>query len=300
MEDNITSSFSRKILIQGSIIEEQTLRKLDDDSRKALHENPTDNSDLTIALIVTETDGNKSKFESLEKFLGYYHSVRNQIQDLRLDYSSSRGRIDIFFDRDGEIVVSSYGPAKEFHFVSDGILRELKHCDPQYNWLVKLLAFSQTPRKLLSFFILPLSLMILFLIYYYFYAVQIGVDVDPALLYQDNSYLHDVEQAIKSDDISTKIDTLLRGQLKGFTNVSEVLEDTKYMIGVLAITIMIIIVIVTSLRYFSKLYPRTFFAIGQGAVTLTKLERKREIWTVTIGIAFIVNLIAGILVAFVS
>lgn len=300
MEENNKSSFSRNVSIQGSVIDEPTLRRIDEYSQTALRENQTDTTSLEIVCVASDPDGNVSKFESLDELLGHYSRVREKIRDLRIDYRSPQGRIEVFFGQDGDIDVTAYGPVKDFHFVSEGIARELKNCDPGYNWLAKFLAFSRTPRRFLGTLILPLSLFLLYQIYYYYYAIQIGVDVDPGLLYEGNSYYQDVENAIKSDDLSLKLDTLLKGQLKGFTNVSEVLESTQFNMGASAVSLVLVIVFIILLRSFSNAYPRSFFAIGLGVEALSKLERKRDIWIAGVGIAFMVNLIAGLLVAFVS
>lgn len=300
MDENNKSSFSRKVSIQGSVIDEATLRGIDEVSKTALGEDQRDAALVKIACVASDSDGNVSKFDSLEELLNHYRRVRDRIHDLRIDYRSPQGRIEVFFDHDGEIDLTAYGPTRDFHFVSEAIVRELRNCDPGYNWLAKFLAFSKTPRRILGTLILPLSFFLLFQIYYYYSATQIGVNVDPGLLYEGNSYYQDVENAIKTDDLSTKLDTLLKGQLKGFTNVSEVLEDTQYTIGASAVSLVVVLVLILLLRSFSNAYPRSFFAIGLGIETLSKLERKREIWVAGVGIAFMVNLIAGFVVAFVS
>ena len=64
---------------------------------------------------------------------------------------------------------------------------------------------------------------ILNLIGYSFYANNVGVDIDPNIIPKGNEYYIQVENALKSDDISEKINILLLAQLKSFTNVQDIL-----------------------------------------------------------------------------
>lgn len=295
--DDTRSTFSRELKLLGYVVDEPALRRVDAYSTQALAKELEADANITQSCVASTKNEGSAKFESVDALIAHFAESREIIKDLRIDYQTAKQRIEVFFDGDGTIKFSAYGPAPEFHFVAEGLDRVLKQCDPDYHWLARMIAFSRKPRRLLAFFIPLLSVVLLSQSFYYFYATRIGVDINPALLYEDNTYYQDVERAIESPSLEDKLDTLLKGELKGFTNVTQVLETTQLVIGALVAALVVLGLGIAALRSFSNAYPRAFFAIGLANQQLSKLERKREVWAIGVAIAFAVNLVAGSIVA---
>lgn len=133
---------------------------------------------------------------------------------------------------------------------------------------------------------------------YYFYAKNVGVNIDPTIIPDGNTFYQEVEKALKSDSLSRKIDVLLISNLKDFTNVQDILERQKRYIGILLFSLTIILIAFFVLKTFSNLYPLALYSFGRQKEFLTKLRRKRDIWEVGVLLAFIVNIIAGLVIAF--
>jgi hypothetical protein len=126
----------------------------------------------------------------------------------------------------------------------------------------------------------------------------VGVNIDPSLIPSGNTYFQEVEQALKSDSLSRKLDVLLMAQLRSFRNVQDVLDLLEGLIVFSLIALSIIAVSMLLLRVIARLYPLSFFAFGHQREVLSKLQHKREIWGVAVLLAFIVNVIAGLLITF--
>jgi hypothetical protein len=295
------STVSREVEIIGYVLDEPSLRRMDEYARASLSNDSAGDSPIELDCVASTKNSITLHFKSVKMLLDHFSRTKDLIKELGLDYQvSNAGRINIFFHDDVRIRFIAYGPTPNSEFIAEGLTRELKNCDPHYNWLARLLAFSWAPQWWLTFLIVPLSFFLLAEGFYYVYASRIGVNVDSSLLYEGNTYYQDVERAITSSSIEDKLDVLLKGHLKGFTNVSAVLENTQVLIGTAAIALFGMVLLLVALRSYSSAYARAFFALGLGTEQLRRLERKRDIWVIAVAIAFVVNLVAGLLVAFVS
>lgn len=292
------STFSTEVELVGYVVDEPALARLDRYLKSSLLGDTSGTDDIDVLCVTSGPEDKSSSFHGIDELINHYQLTRETIHDLRLDYSCERGRIEIFFESDGTVEMSAYGPTRDFHFVSEGLVREIKGLAPEYNWPAKLFGFSRLPRRLLISLVPFVSFFLLSQVVYYYYATNIGVDVSAELLYDDNSYYQDVERAIRSSEVDVKLDVLLRGQLKGFTNVSEVLVRTRFLIIGAVAALIAVFACATGLKSYASAYSRSFFAVGLAVDRLRALERKREIWVVGVAIALIVNIVAGLIVAF--
>jgi hypothetical protein len=298
-QDSTRSTFTRSIELAAYLIDEPFLKGVDTFVRESCSGLSDGSKPLSLSCMVQTTDDGSCTFNSIDELLSHFARSRELIRELRLDYRAERGeRIEITFPPQKVVDFSAYGDSPKFHFLADGLARELRRSDANFHWLARTLAFSRVPRRILASLIPLVSWLLLLAVGYYFHAKKVGVDVDPKLLYDDNTYYQDVERAIKSESTDEKLNILLRGELKNFRNVTVVIGQIKRQIAVLSIALLLIAAGLLAIRSISSAYPRSFFAIGHGVERLRKLERKREIWIVGVVIAFIINLAAGLLVAF--
>ena len=206
--------------------------------------------------------------------------------------------LTISFQNDGEVEVSGYSQSVDFDYRIDQIIRELKRCEQDYNWLESNFAVSDKLKRLLLRFLSLLFFVLVALSLYIFYAKGVGVDIsDAQLVPQGNNYYQEVENAIKDGDITKKLDTLLIAQLKGFANVTDIITNTLVQIKYVSIVTTIVLILFLAVKNISNLYPLAYFEFGDFINDLIKIKRKREIWGVVVILGFIVNITAGMLVA---
>jgi hypothetical protein len=205
-----------------------------------------------------------------------------------------------FFRNYGKIGVSAYSNALDFQFHIDRLFREIQKCKQEYSWFVrKFIIERDLPRNVLNWLFIC-SFLLLFFAGYYFYALKVGVNIDPTFIPSGNEYFQEVEQAIRSDDIARKLDVLLLSQLKGFTNVQDVLQRQQTLIIFTLIVLAIAVVLYFLARFVENLYPTAFFEFEPQKKILVDIQRKRDIVWAGIVIGFIVNVIAGLIIAFFS
>lgn len=87
------------------------------------------------------------------------------------------------------------------------------------------------------------------------------------------------------------------GQLKGFSNVTDIITRTSVQIKYVSIVTTIVLILFLAVKNISKLYPLAYFEFGDFINNLIKIKRKREIWGVVVILGFLVNITAGMLVA---
>lgn len=296
-----STTFSREVELIGYVLDEATLRRVDQYARASLRPDSSAGATIDSDCAAITRDGATLRFKSVDALLAHFETAKDLIEKLGLDYyAKDSGRISVFFDDDGTIRFTAYGPTPNTEFVAEGLTREIKNCDPHYHWLARFIAFSRRPQWWLATLLVPVSFLLIAFIAYYFYASRVGVNVDQSLLYEGNTYYQDVERAISSKSIEEKLNILLKGQLKGFTNVSAVLANTQARIGTVVVVLIGMVLLLLALRSYAAAYPRAFFSLGPASDQLHRLERKRELWIVGVGLAFVINVAAGLFVAFLS
>ena len=109
------------------------------------------------------------------------------------------------------------------------------------------------------------------------YAKNAGVDIaDIGIVPDGNTYYKNVEDAIKDDDLNLKINTLLMGELKGFSNVTDIISRYTIYIRYVSIATIIVLLLFIVIRHISNLYPLTSFEIGDEIEKLKKIKRKEN------------------------
>jgi hypothetical protein len=132
----------------------------------------------------------------------------------------------------------------------------------------------------------------------YIYAQRVGVNVDdPTVIPVGNEYLRRAALALKSHDVNVKLDALLSAQLAGFTNVRDYLASDYRQIVRALIGIAVCVIVLLGFKQMIKLYPKSLFLFGGETRKLEHLQNQRQIWGICIVLAFIANVLAGLVVA---
>lgn len=296
---DLTTKVSKTFDIAGYVLDREILNRIDLISKQAVSDAEDVNFErLKIVYWATAYDGNMLKFEIVEALITYLDTELVKLKSLSLQYVlPEKSGINIVFQPKGKIELSAYSNALDFQFNLDRINREIRRCDQEYGWWVRTFVFKSFIRRLLVYGISFFSIFLLYNVWFYIYARNVGVNVDPSVIPSGNTYFQTVEEALKSDDPNKKLNVLLIGQFRNFTNVRDILSQQEKYIAFCLIGLAIATVLALVLRAISRLYPPSFFEFGDQKSVLIRLNRKREIWGITIIIGFVVNVIAGLVLA---
>lgn len=299
-DEHDPSAFEREFDFDAYMIDEPLLTRLDELARNTLIRTAED--PLLTSCIATGPADESFRFSSVSELKDHFDRTRIAIQELRIDYRAGQQRVLLSFPEKklgkGAIRLVAFGKTPDIDFTVEAFARELQHAGAAYHWIIRGLVFHAAPKRLLATALFGLSFLLLFQVLYYAYATKIGVNVDPHLLSPGNEYFKDVERAIKSSSIDEKLDVILRGELQSFENVSEVLTRARGRIVGASLGLVVLSVLSFCLRAFSNCYPRTFFKIGLARERWARLERARDVWLIGVGIAFVVNIVSGLIIAF--
>jgi hypothetical protein len=290
----------------GYVVAEDCLNQIDSISSTAVtpsHDDDDDTDDgpprpTLTSYAATFTASSRIVFTSLESLLDHARKQPDELRELNLRYlCQNEAGINLAFRRNGRIELSAYSREIDFQFHLDRIRNELLALKPDYALPIRMFVFSPWARRLAFASASLLSMVVFCLLAYFLLAKQIGVNVDPKLLTPGMGFAQDIERAIKSPDLENKLNTLLRTQLRGFSNVSDVFIRVRAQLFYATFFLCLSFIIIFILRRLRFLYPRAFFAVGRHVKSLEKLERRRDIWNLVIVVGLLVNLAAGILLA---
>ena len=165
----------------------------------------------------------------------------------------------------GTIDMEAYGSTAEFFFKAESVLEAAKKSKVDY-WSPTRAIFFQFRNRIVSAIVAVLVISLAYLCFeswYYFYAKEVGVNIDQTLVPTGNSYFKQVESALKSSDVTVKIDTLLKAQLRSFSNVSVVLDRSKFILKILLFVFPFSVLALLGFVSTAKLYPRAYFALSE-------------------------------------
>ncbi|MDQ3820819.1 MAG: hypothetical protein M3362_24465 [Acidobacteriota bacterium] len=293
---------SETLIIPGYVLNEDILERIDAISKQAVIGTVDSNTEkVQIGYWGANEAGHTLKFETPESLISTLDSEDMQLKSISLQYIvPDQSGINVGFLPKGKIELSAFGNALDFQFNIDKLLREIRRCDQEYGWLIRTFIIRSKTRRMLSTAVLLLSLFLFFNIGYYLYALKVGVNIDPSVIPSGNTYFKEVEAALKSADISKKLNVLLVAQLRDFSNVQDVLILHRRLIIFSVIALSIAAVFILILRAIIRLYPLSFFAFGRQKEVLLRLHRKREIWGIAVILGFVVNVVAGLVVALIT
>lgn len=294
------TKISRSINMLGYILDANIIQKIDDISKQTLSVRENDHQ-TEIVYSFTSKTGGLMKFDSIENFLSYINSECVGYLSISLQYLDlGEAGINIEFSHKGKVELSAFSGAPDFQFNIDSLIREIQKCEEEYNWFIRKFILNKDLSGILLNIIIGFSLLLLVSIGYYFYALQVGVNIDPSVIPNGNEYYYQVEKAIKSEDINDKLNVLLIAQLKSFINVQNILQRQQQLNTILLISLAILLVLYFLSKYVSNLYPPAIFDFEPQRQTLTEIYHKRDIFWVSVIIGFIVNIVAGLLITLVK
>jgi hypothetical protein len=277
------------------LLGEELLSQIDELSRTIIsHDNPEIiESSYSIRMLEHQDIG----FDSFSDLLKTVKSEPQLIHSIEITHTiKEKSGIRVLFGQKGLVSLSGFSNLPSFDFEVERLRELITRSREDYNWFIRLLASARF--LFLTFSTLIVVSVLLFgSIGYYFYATRVGINIDPALIPNGNQYFAQVADALKSNDTNKKLDILLRAQLRYFTNVKDVLIETRHNIFIELFIIFFLIVLVIVRKIIVRLYPRSFFLFGHNEKVFQVLQTKRQVWGIAIGVAFVVNLAAGLLVA---
>jgi len=262
-------------------------------SRIFSHDN---NSLITAAYIAILQNGKEEIFASLEDLANYENADSANIVSLRAEFECRPKRLVIWFQEDGTIHFQVFASRNERIELNGSLGQQLKSYNPNYSGFVKMIIVDKMFQRLATALAIVLSVCLVVLIVSYAYARAEGINVDPRVL--PSNYLKQVESAIKSSNIQEKLDTILMSNFQGFTNVTDLYPHFLRGIRISIIGFILFSGMAWIVSYLRRLYPVAFFSVGAQIEKLSRIEKRREIWMVAIVLGFMVNLAAGIVIAF--
>lgn len=294
---NVTK-ISKIFSIPGYILDSNTLGKINENSLGIVNKHKK-RKKIEKAFWITNQQGEVIKFDTFEKFFSFANSEKDTFLGVTLKYIVvGEVGISIEFTNKGKIELSAYGNAIDFQFDIDQLIREIQKCDQEYNGFIKNFIIKRDLSRLFVLLISLISFLLLYSIGFYFYASNVGVNINPNVIPNGNEYFKQVERAIQSDDLSEKLNVLLTSQLKGFANVQDILQRTQTFSVFLLTSLAIAIILFFLFKYIKKLYPLAFFEFEANKKILSDIYRKRDIVWVGVILGFVVNIIAGLAIAF--
>lgn len=293
------SKISETFDIPGYVLNKEILERVDTIANQAVR-GSTESSNVQTIYWIKVTDKDMRRFETLNDLLQHLDSEPLDISSISLQHIVPvHAGINLQFQRDGTIDSSAYSNSVDFQFNMDRLSREIKRCDQDYNWFIRTVVLKYPISRIIGMLVVLFSIFLLSDVGYYFYAQNAGVNVDPSLIPSGNEHYQKVEEAIKSKDISQKMNILLSAQLRNFKNVKEILIEQQKRIHYIIIGIIVTTILYFITKFFNNLYPLAYFAFTPQLQRLSEINRKREIVWVAVIISFILNLVAGIAVPFI-
>ena len=283
--------------VYGFCVDRSGLARLDNCVKSVLQFQNA-GSVVQAELVLSTSEATKT-FANIDELTAALTSNKSLVKWFALRYQSQGDAIEVSFQMDGHIVITGYSDRDAAALKLEQIEQEARSLDQEYGPIITWFISSRNVRSVVSSIVAGACFSLLVNIVFYIYAINVGVDIDPSVVPSGNQYFLEVEEALKSSDSSLKLDVLLRGQLKGFANVSTILQRTLSWIVYSAAFAVAGVAGVFLLVYMKKIYPAGFLSLGSNERKLQSFVRQREILIVGIIVAFIVNIAAGLVLAFV-
>ncbi|MCX5919418.1 MAG: hypothetical protein NTX30_22430, partial [Deltaproteobacteria bacterium] len=247
--------------------------------------------------LVFFTNGETCRFDNTDDLLTHPNVEPEVITGLEISKgSSNQAQVNVLLEPDGDVTLDITGPTHVVDGAAHSLRQRLVAIDQRYSWAARFFILNPRPRRIASMFAVSSFLLLSFFVGMYVYALVVGVNVNPGLIPKGMSYYQRVEDAINSSDLGKKLNVLLIGNYRGFTNVSDFLVIYRSRIGYCIFAFVILSFAAWVSRHLTRYYPRAYFALGKQIDHMKKIEKGREMWVIGIFIAFFVNLAAGFLI----
>lgn len=298
MEEAKTSKIYKELNISGYIVDEDLLKRVDEVCAVAIAGSEGDDKPGVPRYMVLR-GRDEMVLKSLDGLVKELDRSPKNVRTVTLRRTLQRkAGIDVVLSDEGEIRISGFSRSPDFGYNVERLHELLLTSREEHSWVVRAIVdLSFVYRGLIYILLGILSVVLLVSVGYYFYATRIGVNIDPSLIPKGNEHLQKVADALKSTDLLQKLDALLLADLAGFQNVRDVLATIRREIVLLLSGVVVIAALLFARRLLKRLYPQCFFLFGQNRKVFASLQTKRQIWGVAIVIGFVVNVVAGILVA---
>jgi len=292
-----TSTVSETLNLPGYLLDPDLLRQIDGVASETASTARGVQTESSYSLKAEGRD--QLNFKSLDSLLKHLDGDPKNIRSIQVGHATpQQAAVQVEFRSQGDVRLFAFGGAADFRF-NVGRLREaIAGAEQEYSWIVKRLAFQKRTKALATVLVVLLSGALLMALAYYANARTVGVNIDPSLIPRGNEPFKRVADALKSNDTNEKLNALLVAQLRGFANVRDVLAVVKAIIFSLLVALAVAILVLAASRVLEGLYPKAFFLFGHNVREFQRLQTRRQVWAVAVVIGFLVNVAAGIVVAF--
>jgi hypothetical protein len=290
---------SRQLSLPGFVLDESNLRGIDQSARLAVTQTDTE-ARLRSQYAVSYSSDKTHNFEDINSLIERLKTVPQGVETVSLRHTSTEDSgIEVTFSRTGEVNLSGFSQSPTFQFEFDRVFESVKNTIEPYGVFIRHFAFDKRIRSLLAVAIIAASMALTVFTTFYFYAKSVGVNIeDTSMIPTGNEYAKRLAEALRSTDINKKLDALLIERLAGFENVRDVLNSLGRDIKIDLLLIAILVGFLLVRKLFIRLYPRSMFMFGSNEKRYQDLKAKRQIWGIAVGVAFVVNIVAGLIVAF--
>lgn len=287
--------FEKRQNIPAFLVQRASLLHIEQTTQKYFKHLQVDKENLVLnaSLSVVYENGSTVTSADISELIKELEASLNRIEKIRLEYrisSLSEYRISILSSAGFSIV--GFGPSETFKYYMTEIEDNLCEVQPSQGSLTKLL-FSKPNATVLSwliFAILAISLVIaissgLLLSVAY----SIGVNIDKSHIPSGNDIFREIDSAITSDDLSVKLNALLRDKLTGFTNVDDFIGGALHTVRLSAVIFGLTAVLLVIFRKVSAFYRKTYFEFGTRIERNRSARANRDLLVVGVILSFVVN-----------
>jgi len=286
-----------ELQVDGFVVKPEDLEVLDSMIR-CCELFPTEDPDNPPVFRASLDDGSVVQFHDVDELRAHPNTPPARIVGLTVTrLGDGNRRVEVELAESGELVIDACGPAGLVEAALHRLRLQLRGLDQEYSWFVRLFVIDRRPRVQAALLAILACAVLLYSVGLYLYALNVGVDISGDLIPPGMTYYQAVEGAIRSDDVGDKLDVLLIGNLRGFMNVTDFLQSIRTTVIACLWAILILGAAAWILWHLKRYYPPSFFALGHQQEKLARMQRTRDLWVGAIIVSFLVNLVAGVLVA---
>ena len=153
MEERRATRVSKGIKAAGYVVDEQSLRQIDEIASSAVSD-PDGDKPIKTHYSITTTGRETNDLKSLDELVKHLNRIPDKVRSLTLRYTRlRRSGIEVVFSTEGEIRVSGFSNSEDFQFNVSQLQEALLSLREDCGWPVKMLVFKPGIRHAVNFFL---------------------------------------------------------------------------------------------------------------------------------------------------
>lgn len=269
---------------------------------EASYENKNASENSIISISKMADDRAIDIYKTVNEFEKSINSKNDEIKEIVIEYKSkSEDNVSIKINKSGSVYYSGYGDKQKVSYLLNKIANAFENYIDERSWLSNVLSYSGLLYKIISRGVVFVSLMLIASIFLYSYAKENAVDIvlDKTYLNKGNEKFIEISDAIQSNDINIKLNVLLAQHLNGFINKKDAIVLYKYWTKIFSIILIFFVLTILFIKRYRKISPKCEFYFSHLIKKYDKYDNERRFWLGAVLVALIVNLAAGIIIAFI-